>query len=77
MGQLSSLGGGCPSLMVVSKVRYFLMHVQHQVGIVVDWDNLIQVVVVQVHLNKVLDPLVIDCHLVKSCLLLDVLLQLE
>ena len=65
------------SPMVVSKVRYFLMHVQHQVGMVVDWDNLVQVVVVQVYLNKVLDPLVDNCHLVKSCLLLDFLLQLE
>ena len=53
------------------------MHVQHQVGMAVDWDNLIQVVVVQVHLNKVLDPLVNDRHLVKSHILLDFLLQLE
>ena len=65
------------SPMVVSKVKYFLMHVQHQVEIAVDWNNLIQVVVVQVHLNKVLDPLVNDRHLVKSHILLDFLLQLE
>ena len=65
------------SLMVVSKMRYFLMHVQHQVEMAVDWGNLNQAVAVQVRLNKVPDPLVDDRHLVKSCLLLDFLLQLE
>ena len=65
------------SLKVVSKVMYFLMHVQHQVGMVVDWDNLIQVAVVQVCLDEVPDPLVNDRHLVKSCILLNFLLQLE
>ena len=64
--------------MVVSKVRYFLMHVQHQAGMAVDWKNLIQVVIVQVCLDEVLDPLVNDYHLVKSCLLLvDFFLRLE
>ena len=62
---------------VVSKVMYFLMHVQHQVGMVVDWDNLIQVVVVQVRPNEVPDPLVDDRHFMKSHILLDFLLQLE
>ena len=64
------------SLKVISEVRYFLMHVQHQEESV-DWEDLIQVVAIQVRLKGIPDSLV-DDHLVKSChLLVDFLYQLE